>query len=164
MYLKILLILLHKYCLLRTLNLKGFAYYCIYSCLFFYSQLLLHSCKKDTLFTTSVWNDLFWAHDLYWGGKADAWSSNSIKENDLSSASNLSFRWAKGAKVFAPWVGCRCYAVLQMAILQQTRGSRGCAAPVLAGEMGLKVFEDSLGQWEQVKNKIFRHFLGLVKP
>lgn len=67
-------------------------------------------------------------------------------------------------KFFVLWSGCRCYAVLQMAILQQIHSGRGCAAPVLAGEMGLKVSEDSLGPWEQVKNKIFLHFFDLVMP
>jgi len=40
---------------------------------------------------------------------------------------------------FSLWSGGRHYAVLQMAILQQTHGGRGCAMPVLAGEMMLKV-------------------------
>lgn len=64
--------------------------------------------------------------------------------------------------VFASWSGCRRYSVLQMAILQQTHGGRGCAAPGLAREMRLKVSEGRLGQWEQVKNKNLS-FFGVVK-
>lgn len=148
MYFKILLIF-HKYFLLRMLKLKGFEYYCIYSSLFFCCQL--DSCKKDTLFAP-VWNYLFWAHELYWDGRAHTRWSNLIKENDLNSASSLSLRRAKDAKNFAHWSGCRRYAVLQMAILQQTLGGRGCAVPVLAGEMGLKVSEDGLDQRWRNKN------------
>lgn len=45
-----------------------------------------------------------------------------------------------------------------MATLQQAQGGKGCAVPVLTGEVGFKVSEDNVGDWEQVKNKIFPHF------
>lgn len=148
MHLKILLILFHKYRLLRMSELKLFKYYYIYSYFSFYCQLLLDSCKKDTVFTTSIWNFLFWAHVLYWGGRSDTRSSYLIKGNYNSSASNWSFRWEKGVKVFAPWSGCRRYASpADGNLAADTRWETLCCA-FLAGKMELKVSEDSLGEWE----------------